>query len=596
MKPVWKICLRWCLCLLCLLPAVLPRQARAANEMPIYLYQSPLTAAFFKNNGADYGIFLQRWRDYLKQYGSQFQQVNRKDLLAGLKPGVLILASAILLDDAERGAINDYANRGGNLLLTWAGGVRDGRGDWRGYPFLQDLIGVKVQGQVEPNQDEWFLHLFGDGPLSWPVAAGTRIYLGRTAESPLRLTATHLAGRYLDWGRSPTGTSETGAIAYGEKNGSRRVMFGFSESSWQYDQENDLTGVLDATLAWLRHQSRIWSATWPAGHLAAHLLEMDTEDKFGSAEQFALDLEAIKAKGTFYCVTSIAKNQKKLVNRLAAKHEIGYHGDVHTGFKGKSASEQETRIQTMKKELASALEPQYLPRAIGFRAPTESFDATTEQLLRKHGISYQVSDPGSAEARLPFFSRSEENLDGNTALVILPRTQNDDLNYAKMKKNPEQITTQMLQELGFVREMGALGVLSVHTQNYATGNLLAKPGFMRRLVPLYLQRLQQQRQQIWVASGAEIANWWRARSRIQTASNAAPDQLLFQVSAPGVAQQPGFLLTHPVASQTLPQVQSLRPNQPQPLVKAIDAFRSVILFEPLASGHYAYQIKFAGNK
>jgi peptidoglycan/xylan/chitin deacetylase (PgdA/CDA1 family) len=593
MKYVLKLLAIWLLCG----PIGL---ARAADEVPIYLYQSPLTAAFFKNNGADYSIFLQRWREYLKQYGGNFQHVNRKELLTGLKPGVLILASAILLDEAERTAIADYADHGGNVLLTWGSGVRDGKGAWRGYQFLQDLMAVKVQGKLERNQDEWFLNLFGDGPLSWPIAAGKRIYLGRTAEQPLRLSAPLLAARYLDWGRSPSANSETGAIVYGEKNGSRRVMFGFSESSWQYDQDNDLIPLLDATLAWLRHQVRIWPATWPQGFQAAHLLEMDTEDKFHSAENFAADLDAIKAKGTFYCLTSIAKNQKKLLNQLAANHEVGYHGDVHTGFKGKSAEQQEQRIVTMQKELAGALDAQFVPRVIGFRAPTESFDATTEQLLRKHGIRYQVSNPEYAEARLPFFSQSEENLDGNTALVILPRTQNDDLNYGKMKKNPEQIIAQMGREFDYVLEMGALGVLSVHSQNYATGGWFLKSGFMKKLVPPYLQRLQQHRQQIWVASGSEIAEWWRAKSRVKQTSDTPSDQLAFQVSAPGVAQNLGFLITHPDMTQKEKhnrlQIQSLRPSQPQPTIKAIDAFRSVILFEPLAAGNYAYQIRFANSK
>lgn len=562
----------------------------AESEMPIYLYQSPLTAAFFKANGADYNTLLFRWREYLKQYGSNFQHANRRDLLAGLKPGVLVLGSAVLLDDQERAAIENYANAGGSLMVTWGTGARNGKGGWAGYDFLQKMMDVKVVGALSRQQDEWFLNPFGDGPLTWNVPAGKRIYLGRTAEMPLRLTGANLAARYMDWGRQPRGNGDNGAISYSEKGHSRRILLGFSEVSWEYDQDSDLLPILDAGFAWLRHQVKIWPATWPQGHTSAHLLEMDTEDKFASAENFADDLEAIHVRGTFFCLTSIAKNHKKLLNQLAQKHEVGYHGDIHVGFKGKPADLQEQRIKGMQKELEGVLEPQYLARAVGFRAPTESFDGTTEKLLRQAGIRYHVSQPEYAEARLPFFAQGEENLTQEEALVALPRTQNDDLNYAKWKKEPDRIMASMNQELDYVLEMGALGVLSVHSQNYVTGGWFIKSGFMRKVLPPYLQRLQQQRHNIWIATGYDISEWWRARSRVKQASH---DQLEFQVASPGITQNLSFIITHPQAGAALPQLLAQDPAAPIPKVKALDGFRSVIIFEPLAAGKYAYQIRWS---
>jgi peptidoglycan/xylan/chitin deacetylase (PgdA/CDA1 family) len=579
-----KILLMLCLCWFGL--------ARAEGEMPIYLYQSPLTTAFFKANGAEYNTLLFRWREYLKQYGSNFHHASRKELLDGLKPGVLVLGSAVLLDEQERAAIESYANSGGSLLFTWGAGARNGKGVWVGYEFLQKIMEVKVVGTVNRGQDEWFLNPFGDGPLTWNVPAGKRIYLGRTAEPPLRLSAANLAARYMDWARQPRPNAENGAISYIEKGDSRRVMLGFSEVSWEFDQENDLVPILDASFAWLRHQVKIWPAAWPKGYTSAHLLEMDSEDKFASTEYFAEDLEAVGVKGTFFCLTSIAKNHKKLLNKLAGKHEIGYHGDIHVGFNGKPLAEQEQRIKGMQKELLGVLEPEFAPRVLGFRAPTESFDGTTEKLLRRNGLRYEVTQPEYGDARLPFFARGEDNLTSEQALVALPRTQNDDLNFAKWKKQPDQISSVMAQELDGILESGALGVLSIHTQNYITGGWFAKTGFMRKLVPPYLQRLKQHQEQIWVGSAYDISEWWRARARAKQANN---DLLEFQVEAPGITQNLSFMLTHPKMGKTLPQVQALNPLAPSPKVKALDAFRSVLIFEPLAAGKYAYQIRFGDN-
>ena len=569
-----------------------PARADKPEEMPIYLYTSPITEAFFKANGANYGTLLVRWREYLRPYNG-FKMINRRELLAGLKPGVLVLGSAVLLDEQERAAIEAYAGNGGNLLVSWGTGARDGKGSWTGYQFLEKLMDVKVLGTLDRQQNEWFLNPFGDGPLTWTVPAGKRIYLGRTAETPLRLQAAHLAGRYMEWGRHPGANNDTGAIAYSEKNGSRRVMLGFSEVSWEFDQDSDLMPIFDASFAWLRHQMRAYTAAWPQGYTAAHLLEMDTEDKFLGAEGFAQDLEKVGMKATFFCLTSIAKNHKKLVNHLYEKHEVAFHGDVHVGFKGKPAAQQEQRIVTMQKEMMATLQAEHVLRRPGFRAPTESYDADTERLLRQHGFGYHVSQPEQTEARLPFFSRAEEDLSSEQALVVLPRTQNDDLNYTKLKKQPEQIKIQMEKELNYVLEMGALGVLSIHSQNYGSGGWFNEAGFMRKVVPDYFQRLQKHKDQVWVASGSEISHWWRERARVTQSTGLPAEQLAFQVAAPGTTKKLSFFITRPKQGKQLPVVEALQGNLPQPKIRVIDEFRVALIFDALAAGKYAYRVQFA---
>jgi hypothetical protein len=573
---------------LLLFPAHAAKPTTAKTETPIYLYQSPLTAAFFKANGAQYNTLLVRWRNYLNQYGARVKQPNRAALLAGLPPGILVLGSAVLLDQQERAAIEAYAKAGGSLILSWGTGARDGKGAWVGYDFLEQLMDVKVLGTLDREQDNWFLNPFGDGPITHTVPAGKRIYLGRTAETPLRLDSRNLAARYLNWGRNPADNS--GAIAYTEKAGSRRIMLGFSEASWQYDQDDDLVPILDASFVWLGHKVKIYPATWPQGFLAAQLLEMDTEDKFSNAEAFANDLAAIGVKGTFFCVTSIGKSHKKLLNQLAEKHEVAYHGDVHIGFEGKSPVEQEQRIKTMKKDFTEAMAPAYAAQTFGFRAPTESSDEVTEKLLRKYGFRYYVSQPQSSDARVPFFSTSEENLTPEEALVILPRTQNDDLNFAKIKKTPELIMETLTKETDYIVEMGALGILSVHSQNYADAGVMSKISFMRKLMPVYLQSLKQRKEEIWITTGIEISQWWRARTRVTLDSSS--EQFTFQVTEPGISQSMSFFITHPKADNALLQIQAMNPGLPAPQIKRIDAFRSAIIFKPLAAGKYAYQIQF----
>lgn len=555
---------------------------------PVYLYASPVTAAFFAANNTSYEALKARWREYLRTfYGSAYREVSRDNLLAGLKPGVLVLGSAVLLDAQERKAIRAFADAGGSILATWGTGARDGRGHWSGYGFIEDLFQMKVTGQVT-EIDQRFFNTFGDHPITWATPGGQRIYMGDTAEAPLRIDSPNLAGRYFDWQRFPIPKNSNGAMAYLEKNRSRRIYLGFSESSWEYDSKLELPKVFDSAISWLRHEPRAYKAAWPYGNTSAQLLEMDSEDKYPNALNFAAELDAANIRGTFYSLTSIALKYGDAVRTLLEKHEIGYHAEVHVGFKGKAPSAQQERLDTMVNEMKNIVGSRSMPKITGFRAPTESWDETTEKLLRKIGIRHHVADPASSEARLPVFSRSEPGLGPEDAIVVLPRTQMDDLNYQRMNLSLDKASELLALDFDYLHEAGALGVFSVHSQNYASDGLMAK------LTPAYVKRLQQYRNEVWAVSGAEIEVWWRARERVvHEPFKSLANNFSFDVRAPGSVKGVKFFVTHPFADAPPKSVTPSSPNAPQPELKRVDAYQSALIFsQELKEGHYAYRLEF----
>lgn len=170
-----KFCFKWLLCLLVL--SLHPVSAHAsAQQDSIYLYSSPLAKAFFSANGSNYDTLLSKWRQYLDSHGRSSREISRGELLAGLKPGVLILGSAILLDDQERSALRRYAGEGGSLMLTWGTGVRDANGRRMGYGLIEELLDVKVVGVAKTADEDRFLSTFGDSPLTWELPARTRLF------------------------------------------------------------------------------------------------------------------------------------------------------------------------------------------------------------------------------------------------------------------------------------------------------------------------------------------------------------------------------------------------------------------------------------
>lgn len=555
----------------------------------IFLYRSPLTAAFFAQNGTDFNTLLSRWHDYLKtQYSSEYRQVTRAELLQGLPSGLLILGSAVLLDDQEREAITRYSTTGNSVLATWGTGARDGKGHWAGYGFIEKLMGIEVLSSISRKDDDWFLNLYGDSPLTWPQPAGRRFFLGKTSEPPLKVNAKNLSGLYFNWERKANAEGANGAISYTEIGQSRRVFLGFSESSWEYIAADEFFPVLDAILSWLRHRPRVFMAAWPSGYLSGHLIEMDTEDKYENAIHFAEDLEKEGYRGTFYSLTSISRKHPDLVSRLATKHEIGYHADVHIGFKGKTEEEQLRRLNSMVHQMADSAGKEITASITGFRAPTESYDNVTDRLLRQIGIKHHVTDPAASESRLPFFSHAEENIPNEERLVILPRTQGDDLNYQALKIPKEKIEAMMTSEVQTLMQMGALGVLSVHSQNYGFN------GLMDKATPPYLKQLSNNKAHAWVATGGEIAAWWRARDRVTVKSTTTLNSHTLHVSVrpPGNVKGATLMVINPSKEHPL---KDLKPTQGTPSsyrIQRIDDFRTAVIFDSLATGEYQFELQF----
>lgn len=410
------------------------------------------------------------------------------------------------------------------------------------------------------------------------------------AETPLQISGKNLSGRDVNWSREPSDPETNGAIAFREAQTNRAVYLGFSEASWEFDNCLELPKTLDTILAWLRREPSILKSAWTNDELSAQLLEMDTEDQFSNSLNFVNDLNQANIRGTLYSLTRVAKRHVSVVQELSERHEIGHHAEVHAGFKGKPLSEQEARLQSMVDDMREIVGSRALSKVTGFRAPTESWDATTEKLLCKYGIKHHVADPSSSEARLPFFSQSELGLNSEDAIVVLPRTQMDDVNYLALNLTIERASTLIKRDFDYLHEAGALGMLSVQSQNYG------ETGLMKVLTPPYIERLREHRKDMWSAPGQEIESWWKSRAGVQLAvkkeGNAGP-LLQFSIQAPGNVRGSTFFVVHPSESKYLMAVVPENSNLLKPVIQKIDLFRSAIVFEQkLLAGSYSYKITF----
>ena len=551
----------------------------AGAAKPLVLLRSDITEAFFRGNGGQYDLVLAPWRQFFARAHLSVRELRAAELAAVKEPAVLILPSTVALSDDERAAIRARLAAGWSVLGTWAVGVRDGRGQWSGYDFIEELFGAAVEARVA-GADEHFLLPYGETPITSRLSAGKRIYLLPTPEPLLRVRTKNGAARYGDWMRE---TSSPGAllpgVAFDEHDGARRAYLGFIETTWG-GAPAEIDKLLLGTLDWLAGTPLVIKAAWPYPYQAALLIEMDTEDKFENSVRFAAQLERYGLRGTFYSVTSEAARFPAVVKRLASRHEIAYHADVHDGFAKLAPARQDARLKAMIKQMSQLLPD--VKAAGGFRAPLELYDNTTERLLRANGLRHHAASPDARDDALPGFSGAEKGVPPGQALVVLPRTWLDDMNLLRTGKLKSDATQNMLgTSLEDTLNSRSFGLLSIHTQSFYAG------GPLERTMPTFLATVAKERGRLWAASGEALTRWWRSRAAVALASTEEAHGLRITLDAALPVQNLQLILVPP--GGVTPR---LAINQAGAHLVQLDDFRWAIVVPALVRGQAELRVQF----
>jgi peptidoglycan/xylan/chitin deacetylase (PgdA/CDA1 family) len=557
-----------------------------SSSATVYLYESEGTSAHFAKVGGNYETLLTPWRDYFAERKKSFKQLKTPGEIAKLKTGVIILPSALALSTVEKDAILAFRDKGGSVLATWATGTRNEQGDWVGWDFLERL-GATVLAEMPNDSDSRQLVLTGESPLSYSHPAGQRLWMVKTSEALLRLKGEAAVGRFMNWARIADDAKKAeGAVVYSEAKttASRAVVLAFSESAWE-SRPFAAHILLDDTLKWLLHEAVAVRASWPEGKRAAQVIEMDTEEGFENALNFAALMQASKLPATFYVLTSAAKGSPQALTTLAKSFEIAYHGDVHDSFKELSPTLQQQRITTMQGDMVALLPNN--KNITGFRAPKEGYDANTELSLHRSGFKHHAVDPQRSEGRLPLFAKLPE-VPPEEDLIVLPRTQRDDMNLALHNMTVEQTSKALIDDFDEALGTGSLGWLSVHSQNFQPTSHLALA------FPDYLTHVKKNSGKVWMATGGKVSDWWRRREQFKLDSSFNGKRLDFSITVKGESAINGASVIVMLPQKgLLPHVLGTKVGMELPTVTLLDDYRALLVFSSLSPGNYGYQTTFA---
>lgn len=553
----------------------------------VWLYLSTPSQAYLAKTGIDPAVSLRVWETFLRKYKIPFVKVLSVEGLEQMQSGVLLLPSVVAMSEREKQAVVGFRSKGGSVLSTWLTGVRSESGEWTGFDFMDKTLDVRVVGNTEGAEDDNFMIVHGDNPITHHLPAGMRVWLERVDSLlPLRLVGKHYAAHIMDWSRTFSPDKQTGLITFDERmqtsgKASRNVVLGYPEQLWLAADPEMVESIAHNALLWLFRQTDSYVAAWPYPNASGFVMAVaGTEDVADVDLEFANQLEAAGAKATYYILGETLAKSASVVKKLQARgHEVGYLGDRFEGFKDQPLATQATRLDAMRKMFEDA--GVQLAAGAGFAAPLDSYDRATEQLLVDRKMGHYIAFMDATDARLPFFPKTGESPQKNT--VVLPRTQPGP-EEAIEEGDPDVGFQGFLDEFSLSESMGGLSVIRIPSQTLLTEDQRKK----------MFDHLKARRDKMWMSTAGGVAQWWRERSRISVrlVPNSKAPILVVTVQGENELTIPAAVLINLPQMDGSLRIESPEADNPLPMVGKIDAWRSAIILDGLVPGDYCWYLYF----
>lgn len=495
-------------------------QRRLPERLPVAVVRDDAAAEYY-DSPATLDTIVRRWRDALNAAGAD-ARIVRPGQLRGASDRVIVVPSSPCLTLATREAIERAGARGQGLIVSGMTGTADAGCRSLGYGLLIALTGAS---RAEPlrGRPMVYVSIPGRGALSADIPPGARLSI-----SPATQIALRAPGRdafYSDYtlGAQPAREEPffDAAIVRSTYQGARVVYFGFelkdaAPSAWN----RGVTRLLVRNAAaWAGELPVLSVESWPRGRAAAAIVAQDVEQGFENAKHALDSLREAGIRSTYFVTSNLALRNKRLTRRLAGAGEIGTHSENHQLLGGVSFARQLERLQTTQRELRELLD---MP-VRGLRPPEEQFDEATMSAWLDAGGTYLLGANDSRCAAPELLPVKRDTL------LLVPRVFADDIAAAgpEWNRSPSAVGAQLREGFAKARGVGGLYVLSYHSQ------LLARPEYVPTLAAVVREIAADST--VWLATGAEVAEWWLARASLELRASRRGDRFDVQVQNPSAA-------------------------------------------------------------
>lgn len=549
------------------------------------------TTAQFLHSGTGYEAHPQYWRDLLTQAGWASELISDDQLTTDLSPySALVLPSAICLSDKQQNAIRAFLEQGHGVVATWTTGTRNGKCEWVGWQFLEEITGADAF-EIPERPAPWYVSFAAANPITVGVPAGSRVQL----ESAERVSATASAvdAYWSDYRLFPVDSKLPaeflGSVLHNQLQRKGRVVWlGFQENAAVAagPDKRILDAVLLNAAAWAKADVLVGVDPWPAPYSGAVLMALNLKTDADNARYAAETLLRNHVQGAFYCDADHLRNSPALLEELREAGEIGSQGGQDAPVNNQRPWQLWYHLLRLRWQLKKISRYQIA----GFSPSYERLPNAAIPGLRASGYRYYLAG-GEGNTVLPqvlSVAAKWGRLSRQWPLLRLVRMGDDDLSLSPLGLtglDQDWIVQRVQADADVIAALGGLYVFGYHSQG------LSAPEYSNVLARL-VQNWQAKR--AWIATGTDLTNWWLRRQQLSVAASTA-DKGAVRLTVNYTGRDPihGVVLSIycPAETPTF-TVATAIPSGAQPELMVDAGRQRVQLRLPrLAAGTYSYELR-----
>ncbi len=439
------------------------------------------------------------WQRFLPTCNLDYEVLGDKDVESGRLAdfSLLVLPGARALSEREIVEIKKYIDRGGSVFASGGTGSFTEKGEWRGWDFLSQVFGLQFTGEITPDQETRLHTLRGGLPITAGIPAGYSLKVA-TWDRPIACEVLEPRTTQASTWYEPGEDSAIGAEALEKMAGIAYGTYGRGRFLWMGFELNAVLGgrrdyvffdvLCRRSVDWLRYVPTILVRDWPGTHQAAAMITVSLAGEPENALGLVDTMRTDRVPLTFFVDPQTPALTRRLASSLASA------GDVGALITTPDLAGTGTRVGLLSGRTATGAFP-----ALGF------YDEQDIHGLLEAGYRYVVSDSMSDRSVPEIIDRGDRSL---VAFARTARGDNEVVRRFGLSDTSLELYTY-LEDVDRVAFEGGLYMMRVHSDLQCAPD---KAPVIRRLAQYIRGR------NFWVATGAEIAQWWQERKALEVSA------------------------------------------------------------------------------
>jgi len=456
------------------------------------------------------------WKRFIENSGSKCTVINDRDIEKGnhFKYNTIVLPASRAMSTIEIIQLKRFVENGGSIFATSSTGSFDENGQWRGWKFFTELLGLQFTSEIPASDVVRKLQIKGGLAVTTGIPAGYALHVA-TWDQPIACKVVETRTQQVSYWTRPALNSmasgialdEAAAIVFGSYGKGKFVWMGFDMDAVKGDQSDHIqfARLFDNLMGWLNHVPTVLVKDWPAPYSSAAIIAPFLTGDISNLTYLLNIVQSDSIPITFFIDPNTARKYEAQTQKLPRYGNVGTITDF-----GSLTSEPsqpilmydfESQVVNLN-QAKEAIENLSGTKIRGAMPYYGGFDENSIHALISTGYDYVIAD-SSANRAIP-----EVHIKGKIPVVSFHRTARDDyeiIQHYGLTDSTFQLATY-IDDVLITDFLGGLYILRIHPEYQCRPEYIS---VVREIVNYIRSK------NMWLTTPESVRDWWVTKNALE---------------------------------------------------------------------------------